>query len=200
MNILLIDDHPLFSFGFAQALSLADPSITVTASISLEEGLEKAVTKPELDLALIDYRLSDGDGITGLKRFGEAFPLVARVLISGDEDPGLVQRARVAGASGFIGKSLTVDQILQRLKRLAIGDIVFDTALRDTSTRGDLLPTARQLEVLALVAQGHPNKRIALLLGISERTVKLHVTALLAALEARNRTHLLVIARERGLI
>ena len=61
-------------------------------------------------------------------------------------------------------------------------------------------PTARQMEVLLLVAQGQPNKRIAQVLGIAERTVKLHVTALLGALQARNRTHLVVAAREKGLL
>jgi DNA-binding NarL/FixJ family response regulator len=62
------------------------------------------------------------------------------------------------------------------------------------------LPTARQLEVLALLAQGLPNKRIASTLGIAERTVKLHVTALLRAFEADNRTHLLVLLRTRGVL
>ena len=65
---------------------------------------------------------------------------------------------------------------------------------------GDDTPTLRQLEVLTLVARGQPNKRIASALGIAERTVKLHVTALLALPGARNRSHLLVLARERGLM
>lgn len=64
----------------------------------------------------------------------------------------------------------------------------------------DPVPTARQLEVLALVGQGQPNKRIAFELGIAERTVKLHITALLNRLGARNRTHLLVVGRDRGLL
>jgi DNA-binding NarL/FixJ family response regulator len=61
-------------------------------------------------------------------------------------------------------------------------------------------PTVRQLEVLALLAHGQPNKRIASMLGIAERTVKLHITALLTLMGARNRTQLLVVARERGLV
>jgi len=66
--------------------------------------------------------------------------------------------------------------------------------------QGDPLLTARQMEVLALLAQGQPNKRIACALGIAERTVKLHITALLRRLGARNRTHLLIVGRDMGLL
>ena len=122
--------------------------------------------------------------------------LVARVLISGHEDPALAQRARAAGASGFLGKSASIAALVEGLQRVAHGDVVFDDAAMPIKAGA----TARQLEVLTLVALGHPNKRIALELGIAERTVKLHVTALLEALGASNRTHLLVRAREQGLL
>ena len=69
-----------------------------------------------------------------------------------------------------------------------------------TAARNDAGLTARQLQVLALVAQGQPNKRIACALGIAERTVKLHITALLHTLGARSRTHLLIVGRDKGLV
>ncbi len=69
-----------------------------------------------------------------------------------------------------------------------------------TAARNDAGPTARQLQVLALVAQGQPNKRIACALGIAERAVKLHITALLHTLGARNRTHLLIVGCDKGLV
>jgi DNA-binding NarL/FixJ family response regulator len=199
MNILLIDDHPLFGVGFVHALSHAGDGLHVQSALTIEQGLAVAAATPNLDIVLIDYRLSLADGIDGLRRFGAQFPLVARVLISGDEDPGLIARARAAGASAFLGKSLAIDHVLAVLQRVAQGDVVFDARAIERYAQTQW-PTARQMEVLALLAQGHQNKRIAADLGISERTVKLHVTALLDLLSARNRTHLLVVAGEKGLL
>lgn len=196
MKLLLIDDHPLFSVGFAHALSQVASGVEVLTAPTIKDGLDQAAAWPGLDIVLIDYRLGDTDGLAGLRRFGERFPLVARVLISGDEDPALALRARAAGASGFLGKSASIAALLAALQRVVNGEAVFDDAAQRISAGA----TARQMEVLTLVAQGQPNKRIALELGIAERTVKLHVTALLQALGARNRTHLLVRAREQGLL
>ncbi len=200
MNLLLVDDHPLFSVGFAHALTHAGPGISVRCAATVAQGLELASAWPDLDIALIDYRLSGDDGLDGLRRFAARFPLVARVLISGSEEAHLAQQARAAGASGFLGKSLTIDGVLAALRTVADGGVHFTIGERVQRSPGPAAPTARQMEVLALVARGQPNKRIADELGIAERTVKLHVTALLEALGARNRTHLLVLARERGLL
>lgn len=198
MKLLIIDDHPLFGVGFVHALAHARAGIEVHAALTLEAGLECAAATP-LDMVLMDYRLGDNDGIEGLRRFGTSHPLVARVLISGDEDPALAARAKAAGAAAFLGKSLPIADILQALDRVAAGGEHFaaGAGLAIPAAGG---PTARQLEVLSLVAQGRQNKQIADALGIAERTVKLHITALLDTLAARNRTHLLVRARELGLL
>lgn len=199
MKLLLVDDHPLFGVGFAHALTQAREGLSVVTALTLQQGLAAAASLPDLDVVLIDYRLAGDDGLEGLRRFGSAHPLVARVLISGLEEPSLLQRARLAGAAGFLGKSLTIDQMLSALDCVCQGGECFDVTPSKGHDKG-LTPTARQLEVLRLLVQGLPNKRIALELGIAERTVKLHVTALLDMLGARNRTHLLVRARETGLI
>jgi DNA-binding NarL/FixJ family response regulator len=202
MKLLLVDDHPLFAMGVAHALSLACCDVEVHTALTVQDGLAAAASRPDLDIALIDYRLGRDDGLAGLRAFGARFPWLARVMISGDEDPALAARARAAGASGFFGKSLPLDALLDGLQAIARGEVVFDASPpRSRPAVPDApQPTARQLEVLSLVAQGQPNKRIASDLGIAERTVKLHVTALLESLGARNRTHLLVLARERGLL
>lgn len=202
MKLLLIDDHPLFSVGFAHALSHARAGVQVHTAAGVEEGLALARHCADLDIALLDYRLAAIDGLEGLRRFGAAQPLVARVLISGDETTALAARARAAGAAGFLGKSLAIDQVLRALDAVCAGQEWFGAqalaAFADVDGIG--APTARQLEVLALVATRQQNKQIADALGIAERTVKLHVTALLDSFGARNRTHLLVLARERGLL
>ena len=204
LNILLIDDHYLFGVGFAHALSAAAPDIRVLTAMSLLQGLDMAGTHAELDIVLVDYHLGAHNGIEGLRRFGQQFPLIARVLISGDETPTLLSAARAAGASGFIDKSQTLAHMLAALRTVAQGGLAFGAIPRSelpaVNAAAAPQPTLRQLEVLTLVAHGQPNKRIASALGIAERTVKLHVTALLSLLGARNRTHLLVLARERGLL
>lgn len=202
-QLLLVDDHPLFCVGFAHALAHAWPGARVDTACTLEEGLRAAAGQPGLDIVLLDQRLGAHTGLQGLVLFARQFPLVARVLISGDEDPALQAAARGAGASGFLGKSQSVQAMAAALGAIAAGGVAFDT--QPAAVAGDVAgglagPTARQMEVLLLVAQGQPNKRIAQVLGIAERTVKLHVTALLGALQARNRTHLVAAAREKGLL
>lgn len=201
MQLLLIDDHPLFGVGFSHALMHARTDISVHTALTLEAGLAWAERNLALDVVLIDFRLmgTDGlDGIEGLRRFGLHYPLVARVLVSGDEDPTLQARAQAAGATGFLGKSLAIGDILQALDTVCAGGEYFAPKASPVEVYAG--PTARQLEVLALVAQGQQNKQIAHTLGIAERTVKLHLTSLFDTVGARNRTHLLVRARESGLL
>jgi DNA-binding NarL/FixJ family response regulator len=202
LHVLLIDDHPLFIIGFAHALQTAGAGMQVRTAESIDAGLGMAADWPLLDVVLVDYRLPGQDGLVGLRRFGERFPLVARLLISGLDDDQLAARARRAGACGVLSKSLSLPGLLEALQAVAAGSEWFqptgcaDGGL-DKATDG---PSVRQMEVLGLIAQGLPNKLIASQLGIAERTVKLHVTALFETLRARNRTHLLVMARERGLL
>lgn len=206
MNLLLVDDHPLFGVGLAHALTTSASGMQVQTATSLAQGLEMAAANADIDIdiVLIDYHLGAQNGIEGLRRFGQQFPLVARVLISGDETPTLLAAARAAGASGFIGKSQPLEHMLAALHAVADGGLAFGLiprhALPPVSAAAAPQPTLRQMEVLALVAHGQPNKRIAAALGIAERTVKLHITALLLQMGASNRTHLLVLARERGLV
>ncbi len=204
MKLLLVDDHPLYGVGFAHALSLVDPGLQVLTATSLQEGLALAAAHPDLDAVLVDYHLGTHSGLEGLRRFGQAHPQVARLLISGDDTPSLVVAARAAGASGFLSKSQSLAQMREALQQVADGGLAFGalprSALPPVDEHVRAQPTLRQLEVLSLVARGQPNKRIAAALGIAERTVKLHITALLTLLGARNRTQLLVLARERGLL
>lgn len=198
VNLLLIDDHPLFAMGFVHALTHRHSGSDIRTALTLDEGLAVAANWPQLDIAIFDYRLGGDDGLSGLRRFGERFPLVARLMISGDEDPLLVARARAAGACGFLGKSMPMSDVRAALDKVHGGGEWFPRAPLSVRTLGRLDASPRQLEVLAMVGMGRQNKQIAHDLGIAERTVKLHITSLLAITGARNRTHLLARARELG--
>jgi len=201
MHLLLIDDHPLFGAGFAHALEVVRPTVRVRTAPTLAVGLQIAAQDDSVDIVLIDYRLADDNGLAALATFGRQFPLVARVLITGEDTRHLAPLARAAGAVGCLGKQHSADALLAALDEVFNGGECFDEP-RPGSAPG--LPaekvTQRQLEVLGLIAKGRLNKQIADQLGIAERTVKLHITALLHAFDARNRTHLLVKAREHGLL
>ena len=124
MKLLLVDGHPSFGVGFAHALSHAGVGIQVDTSLTIDDGLHQADCGG-YNIVLIDYRLQQGDGIEGLRRFGARFTLITQVLISGNDDPALAARARAAGASGFLGKSLPIDALLSELSAIARGEVVF---------------------------------------------------------------------------
>lgn len=119
MKLLLVDDHPLFCVGFAHALAQALPTAQVLTAPTLDAGLQVAGAEQDLDLVLLDQRLGAHTGLEGLRLFAAQFPLVARVLISGDEDPALAVAARGAGASGFLGKSQPVPALAAALQHIA---------------------------------------------------------------------------------
>ncbi len=200
MELLLIDDHPVFAIGLTYALRQVRPGINMRAVQTIAEGLKEARTQGAVDLVMIDYRLEGEDGLSGLRKFGEAFPHTARVLISGHSDPTLSARARAAGASAFVPKSASMSELLASLDAVRRGDTVFADQLDELSGFDDVQLTARQKEVLCLLAQGFRNKQIAFELGITERTVKTHVTALFQAMGAQSRTQVLIKGRQLGCI
>ena len=121
MNILLVDDHPLFGVGFAHALMTVAPDLQVQTAPSLPLGLAlalaaQAAERTGLDIVLVDYHLGAHSGIEGLRCFGQQHPKVPRILISGDETPNLMAAARAAGASGFLGKSQPLERMLAALR------------------------------------------------------------------------------------
>ncbi|MBX3610505.1 MAG: response regulator transcription factor [Hydrogenophaga sp.] len=206
MKLLLIDDQPIFAAGLAHALGEREPGIEVASARCLADAFAQIAAQPDVELVLVDHRPGKPDGVEVLARIGATHPWLVRVLMSSEENRALQLRARQAGAAGFVGKSLSVDGMLSALKAVRAGGTHFPHECfphecdAQMAAPSSLVPTSRQREVLDLVSRGLPNKRIASQLGIAERTVKLHVAALLDRLQAHNRTHLLLRAREHGLL
>jgi DNA-binding NarL/FixJ family response regulator len=200
IRILIADDHPLFRTALAQAVAALDLQTEVLEAGSL--GAAQAVLdgRRDIDLVLLDLHMPDSHGLMGLATLRAAHPAVAVAMISADDEPDTVRRALSYGAAGFIPKRCDSEQLHGALRLLLDGGEYLPEELM---ARLDALPpageddrtaarlaqlTPQQFKVLTLVAEGRLNKQIADTLGISERTVKAHLSALFEKLEVRNRT------------
>jgi DNA-binding NarL/FixJ family response regulator len=200
MNILIVDDHPLFRAGFHGVLEQSHLDAGITSVATLNEALEQLANDPEIALVVLDLHLRDSEGFAALRSIGEKFPTTACVIISGDEQEGLAHHAVAAGASGFIPKSFTADEMLAAIESVLDGNVFVpaDASRRPTVAPGTL--TLRQLEVVSMLGRGFSNKEIARELDLAERTVKAHVTAVLEALQVKNRTQAVIAAQRQGLL
>lgn len=213
MKILVIDDHPLIGEAMQHTLLRLDPAVSVLTAARCEAGLDVAATVPELDLVLLDMNLPGLSGIPALRIWRLKFPAVPVVVISATEERPTMLAALAAGAAGFIPKSSSNDVMLSALNLvLAGGKYVPAQALssaapgaatrmrkRGADTLESLGLTARQLDVLRLIAQGQPNKLICRELGLAERTVKAHVSAVFRALNVTSRTQAALAAARLGI-
>ena len=197
MKILIVDDHPLFRAGFHAVLEQSDLEAGVLSVSSLPEALQALQRDSDIGLVLLDIHLRGDDGFKALKTIGERFQTTACIMISGDEQPGVASRAISAGASGFIPKSFTADEMIAAIRKVLAGD-VFTPAAAALAPGEPSGLTLRQLEVISMLGRGFSNKEIARALDVAERTVKAHVSAVFEALNVRNRTQAVLVAQRRG--
>jgi DNA-binding NarL/FixJ family response regulator len=196
-RILVVDDHPLYREGMVSALRARLPGLEVLGAGSAEEGLTVLEENPETDLVLIDLRLPGMDGFGALAAYAARFPTVSRVLISGEEGAEIARRAFDAGASGFIPKSMAVDEVAAAIRQVLDGGVFVPAQGAERQVRNGAL-TLRQLEALRLLGEGYTNKEIARALDITERTAKAHVAAIFETLGTDNRTQAVIAAQRLG--
>lgn len=197
MRLLLIDDHPLFVDGFATMIAQARSDWRFAFAHSSHEGVARLADDPDFDLVIVDLQLPDRDGFATIAAIASVCPHLPRLVISGREDAAARMRAQAAGASGFIVKSIAPDRMIAVIDEVVAGRSGFATA-EATAAMPCLSP--RQLDVLALLAEGHANKEIRFRLNIAERTVRAHLTELFATLGVQTRVNAILRAREIGLI
>ena len=197
IQLLLIDDHPLFVDGFTAMIRENRPDWLIEAFYTAAEGCAALGTRSRWDLAIVDIQLPDADGFETIAKMATLNAAVPRVIISGREDEVARVRARRAGASGFIVKSLATDAMLGVIDSVLSGALGFVDRAPDAEAPS---LSQRQVDVLVLLSEGHANKMIRHRLGIAERTVRAHLTEIYHMLGAHSRVHAILRAREMGLI
>ena len=205
-EILIADDHPLFRSALHQALSLelgAEVHLAEAASIA---ELEKHLTeKNDWDLVLLDLNMPGAHGFSGLVLLRGQYPQIPVVMISAQEEASVVSRSREFGASGFIPKSSSLDQIQKAVRAVLDGDLWWPSlsaeaaelsAEAKAASAGLASLTPQQFRVLTMVCDGLLNKQIAWELSVSEATIKAHVTAIFRKLGVRTRTQAAMLLQQ----
>ena len=209
IRILVADDHPVVRDGLVAMLS-TQPDFEVVAQASNgRETIEKAASY-QPDVLLVDLEMPEVDGVEALQVLHERYPRMRAIAFTAyDTDERILGVVR-AGAQGDLLKGAPRDELFRAIRVVSAGGsllqpVVASTLLRRLSAREDAQPprprlTARELEVLRLLAEGRPNREIAAALVISERTVKFHVSSILRKLHAANRTEAVAVAAQQGLV
>lgn len=193
MKFLVVDDHALFREGICQALKRMENTVSIFEASTCEQAIEFVSTNPDLDLVLLDLLLPGKHGFEALDELTTSYPALPVVILSASNLQVDVKRAIKMGAVGFIHKDTTSEIMLNALRMVLAGGIymppnmVEHEALAQTNASINDL-TARQLQVLTLLKNGHSNKLIASDLNLAEATVKMHVTAIFKCLGVSNRT------------
>jgi DNA-binding NarL/FixJ family response regulator len=206
MKILVVDDHPLIQQALADALPQIDGGLEVLAAVDREQTLLALARHPDCALVLLDLALPGAHGLDLLVQLRRAHPRLPIVVLSATHDRGTVGAALAAGAQGYVAKTSTPDELLDAVRTVLAGG---SSVTRDfahpaptiNGIPGDALGlTQRQADVLRLLAQGKPNKLICRDLRLSEGTVKVHVSAILKALNVRSRAQAIAELTRRGLV
>jgi DNA-binding NarL/FixJ family response regulator len=204
MKVLIADDHAIFRQGLRAVLDSLSESVAIEEAADVASALECAAGDPP-DLVLLDLRMPGMDGFAGITAFRRRLPLAPIVVLTASEERDDVFRALAAGANGYLVKSAPASVILDALRLVLVGGIYVPRELvagaetvASPKTEAPRL-TARQSEVMNLIADGHSNKEIAHRLGTSEGTIKAHVTAIMRQLGVRNRVQMLLAAERAGL-
>ena len=203
-DVLIADDHPLFRDALQRAVLAALPDATVHTADSVPALFALIETLPEADLLLMDLHMPGARGYSALAHIRGQYPGLPTIVVSGHEEAQVARRALAHGASAYIPKSAAVDQIVEAIRAVLDGDVWLPHQLMggnvelkpdeaDVAARVATL-TPQQFRVLNMIAEGLLNKQIAYDLGVSEATVKAHMTAIMRKLGVSNRTQVALAA------
>jgi DNA-binding NarL/FixJ family response regulator len=206
-RFIIVDDHPLFRGALSQALGDAFADAEVLQSGSLDELTQLLTTAGEIDLILLDLTMPGVHGVSGLLYLRAQHPEVPVVIVSASDDPSTIRQCLDCGASGFIPKSQPVEAMRDAIRRIMGGEVWLPTDIdlsnavageaAELVTRMSTL-TPQQVRVLMMLGEGLLNKQIAFKLGVSEATIKAHVSAILQKLGVDSRTQAVIAINKIG--
>lgn len=201
---LIADDHPLVRGALKQALAGAYTGCVVREAATYDELRTALAEADDPDLILLDLHMPGMSGFIGLMMLRSEYPSIPVIVVSASEDSATVQRAIDYGASGFVPKSAPVGDLGVAIRAVLDGNVWVPAAAgRDEADEAiaDRMVslTPQQLRVLAGMGEGKLNKQIAHDLGVSEQTVKDHVSMILRKLGASNRTQAILLASQLAL-
>ncbi len=200
-TIIIADDHPLFRDALRQAVTGMEGSQRIIEAGDFSAARAAASDYPEAELMLLDLAMPGVSGFSGLMALRSEFAGLPIVIISASDDTTTIRRALELGASGFISKSSGIDDIRRGIQTVLAGDIATPDSYRDGQEQdpdiADLIHrlhtlTPQQSRVLTMLAEGLLNKQIAYELGVSEATIKAHVSAILLKLNVDSRTQAVI--------
>lgn len=213
VKLLVVEDHALVREGLVQTLlQISDSGVDVSEVADCHSAIALLDQGLVFDLILLDLGLPGIDGLSCLKTFRQRYPAMPVVILSAYDDTSTVTKAMKCGAAAFVSKSSSGERLLEVLREVLAGRVVVhDLSVVPAATTsphspigGDAEPadfglTERQAEVLGLMVSGRSNRDIAGLLGLSEGTVKIHLTAIFKALGVSSRTQAMVVVARRGI-
>jgi two-component system, NarL family, response regulator len=201
IRVVLVDDHPIVRLGL-QAMLDAERDITVVGQAASGEDGVVVVARERPDVTVMDLRLpgmSGPEAIAAIRRHQPAARIIVLTTYDGDED---VYRAVQAGACGYLLKGTLPERVLEAIRSVHAGErlIAPDVVARMAAGAAGPSLSARESEVLRLVAKGLSNKEISAVLFVTEDTIKHHLKRIFAKLGASDRTEAALMAAQRGII
>lgn len=201
-QIIIADDHPLFRTALYQAIHMGVASSRVYEADSHQALHELIPSLDEVDLLLLDLKMPDADGLSGLETLRHDYPDLPIVVISANEDLNIVSQVKACGAFGFIPKSSQMQTLVQAINQVLGGEPYFPEGLAQIEAEHQEIReklaslTPQQTKVLHMLNDGLLNKQIAYELDISEATIKAHMTAIFRKLGVNNRTQAVILLQQ----
>src|ERR1700757_4583833 len=202
-RLVIADDHPLFRDALRQAVASVVSAATISEAGSFDDLTSLLEQDSDVDLILLDLSMPGISGFSGLIYLRAQYPAIPVVIVSASDDGPTIRRSLDSGASGFIPKRFGVDTLRDAIMKVMDGDVWVppDTDLSSaadpdmTRLRDRLVTlTPQQVRVLMMLSEGLLNKQIAYELGVSEATIKAHVSAILQKLGVESRTQAVIAA------
>jgi DNA-binding NarL/FixJ family response regulator len=202
-RLVIADDHPLFRGALREAVSGLLEKVDIAEAGTFDEAADLLERDSDVDLITLDLTMPGARGFSGLMYMRAQYPSVPVIVVSANDDPAAIRRCMEFGASGFIPKTLGVEAMRAAISRILNGGVWTppdvdlhasgDAETAELMTRMATL-TPQQVRVLMMLSEGLLNKQIAYQLGVSEATVKAHVSAILQKLGVESRTQAVIAA------